>query len=368
MRVQVHLPGTRSAVAVAQQSRGDGNLRARGTRQAGMTLVELAIAMVVALLVLGTVAAVFAGTSRNRASLERAARLTENTQYAMHLLRDDVAQAGYYDTLTTSAGGFTWRTTDLCATAIGELGWSNPPGTAPPVNARIENAPVPISGVRAGAPSPACIPDRKTGTAILVVRFVGPDITPPAEARDGAFLQLSKCALETPNKLNLGVFSANPADFSLRNLGCGTLADVKRFVVRAYYVATCNRCGVDAIPTLKRAELIGDEIVVTPLAEGVENLQVEYGIDGDGDGTPDRYLEYPDAALGAAYGAWSNVMAVKLYLLARSADSEPGYRDTTKQFNLGPAGYTNPADDGHKRVLLTSLVRPMGPAGQRETQ
>jgi type IV pilus assembly protein PilW len=333
-----------------------------------MTLIELAIAMVVALLVLGTVATVFAGTSRNRASLERAARLTENAQYAMHVMRDDIAQAGYFDTLTTSAGGFAWRTPDPCATAIGDLGWSNPPGTAPPVNAKIENAPVPIFGVRAGDPSPGCIPDRKAGTAILVVRFVGPESTPPAEARDRSFLQLSKCALETPNKLNLGAFSNNPDHFTFRNIDCGTLADVKRFVVRAYYVATCNRCGVDAIPTLKRAELNGDEIVVTPLAEGIENLQVEYAVDGDGDGTPDRYLEYPDATLGAAYGAWSNVMAVKLYLLARSADAEPGYRDTTKQFNLGPAGYTNPAADGHKRVLLTSLVRPMGPAGQRETQ
>lgn len=333
-----------------------------------MTLVELAIAMVVALLVLATLATVFGGTSRNRASLERAARLTENAHYAMQVLRDDIAQAGYYDTLTTGAGGFTWRNTDPCATAIGDLGWSHPPGTIPPVNAKIENAPVPIAGVRADDPSPGCTPDRKPGTAILVVRFVGPEATPPAEARDGAFLQLSKCDLETPNKLNLGVFSGDPADFTMHNLGCGTLADVKRYVVRAYYVAACNRCGSDSIPTLKRAELAGDGIVVTPLAEGIENLQVEYGIDGDGDGTPDRFLEQPDAALGAAYGSWANVMAVRLYLLARSADPEPGYRDATKRFNLGPAGYTNPADDGHKRVLLTSLVRPMGPAGQRETQ
>jgi type IV pilus assembly protein PilW len=342
-------------------------MRAR-SRQAGMTLVELSVAMVVALMVLGALAAVFGGTSRNRTSLERAARLTENAQYAMQVLRDDVAQAGYYDTLTTTAGGFTWRTADPCATAIGDLGWSNPPGTTPPVNAKIENAPVPIFGVRAGDPSPLCIPDRKAGTAILVVRFVGPDATPPAEARGAAFLQLSKCDLETPNKLNLGVFSNDPRNFTLHNLGCGTFADVKRYMARAYYVATCNRCGVDTIPTLKRAELAGDGIVVTPLAEGVENLQLEYGIDGDGDGTPDRFLEQPDAALGAAYGAWSNVMAVKVYLLARSADAEPGYRDTSRQFNLGPAGYAKADDDGHKRVLLTSLVRPMGPAGQRETQ
>ena len=76
----------------------------------------------------------------------------------------------------------------------------------------------------------------------------------------------------------------------------------------------------------------------------------------------------PDPALGAGFGEWSNVMAVRLYLLARSTDVEPGYKDTTRRFNLGPAGYKAAPADGYKRVLLTSLVRPMNPAGQRETQ
>ena len=76
----------------------------------------------------------------------------------------------------------------------------------------------------------------------------------------------------------------------------------------------------------------------------------------------------PDPALGAGFGEWSNVMAVRLYLLARSIDVEPDYKDTTRRFNLGPAGYKVAPVDGHKRVLLTSLVRPMNPAGQRETQ
>ena len=348
----LHAPGT--------------HLSARGKhRQRGMTLVELVVAMAVALMVLGTVAALFAGTSRNRASLERAARLADNAQYAIQVLRDDIAQAGYYDTLTTSAGGFAWRTSDVCATAIGDLGWSHPAGTLPPVNAKIENAPVPIFGLRAADPSPDCIPDRSPGTAILVVRFVGPEATPVAAARGTPHLQLSKCEAETPNKLNLGAFSNDPASFTLHNVGCGTLADVKRFQVRAYYVARCNRCGVDTTPTLKRAELTADGIALTPLVEGVENLQVEYGLDASGDGTPERYLAYPDASLGAAYGAWANVMAVKLYVLARSTDAEPGYRDT-KQFNLGPVGYTQPANDGFKRILLTTLIRPMGPAGHRE--
>ena len=324
--------------------------------------------MTVALLVLGTVGVIFGGTSRNRASLERAARLADNAHYALDLLRHDVLQAGYYDTLTTNAGGFAWQLRDPCFTALADLGWSNPVGTPPAVNAKIESAPVPISGIRAADPTPACIPDRKPGTAILVVRFVGPEATVPAQASGAPFLQLAKCELETPNKLNLGAVSNDPAAFTLHSIDCATIADVKRFVVRAYYVASCDRCGVDTIPTLKRAELVGNAIVVTPLAEGVEDLQVEYGIDANGDGTPDRYVESPDPALGPGFGEWSNVTAVRLFLLARSTDVEPGYKDTTRQFNLGPAGYKAATADGHKRMLLTSVVRPMNLAGQRETQ
>jgi type IV pilus assembly protein PilW len=113
---------------------------------------------------------------------------------------------------------------------------------------------------------------------------------------------------------------------------------------------------------------VSNEIVVSSLVEGVENFQVEYGLDGNGDGTPDRFLELPDATLGAAFGEWSNVMAVKVYVLARATDAEAGYTDASKRFNLGPAGYKSVAADGYRRVLLTSLVRTMNLAGQRETQ
>jgi type IV pilus assembly protein PilW len=201
---------------------------------------------------------------------------------------------------------------------------------------------------------------------MLVVRYVGPAATARASASGAPYVQVSKCAADIANVQNLGVISSKPADFTVHNIDCASFADVKQYVVRTYYVASCDRCGVDTIPTLKRAELVGDAIVVTPVAEGIENLQIEYGIDANNDGTPDRYLDSIDATLGPAYGEWANVMAVRLYLLVRSTDVEPGYRDVTKQFNLGPAGYTAVAADGYKRTLLTSLVRPMGPAGQRE--
>jgi type IV pilus assembly protein PilW len=333
-------------------------------RLLGVTMVEVLVAMTVALLVLGTVSTVFLSTSRNRGNLERSARLIENAQYAMNVLRDDITQAGYYDTLTTA--GVNWRIPDPCATAMSELGWS-PPGTAPPTApVAMSNAPVPILGLRPADATPACTPDRKPGTAMLVLHYVGPAATAPVSVGGAPYLQLSKCASDVANVQNLGVFSTKRADFTLRNIDCGTLADIKQYVVHTYYVASCDRCGIDTIPTLKRAELVGNEIVVTPVAEGIENLQIEYGIDANNDGTPDRYLDAVDATLGPGYASWANVMAVRLYLLVRATDTETGYQDTTKQFNLGRAGYTAVAGDAYKRTLLTSLVRPMGPAGQRE--
>ena len=59
--------------------------------------------------------------------------------------------------------------------------------------------------------------------------------------------------------------------------------------------------------------------------------------------------------------------AVKLYVLARSTEAEPGYVDSAKTFDLGPAGVTLPAGDPYKRVLLTSIVRLNNSSGVRES-
>ena len=321
-------------------------------RQArGFTLIELMVAMTLAVLVIGGVAMVFASTSRNRADLERSSRLAENAHFALELLSDEVRVAGYFAEM--SFVGVAWQAPDPCATAPANLGWSRAPFTAP----------VSLAGYKGTDATPACLPNRMAGTPILVLRRVSVDPTPAANAKIDAYLQVSKCAADPKP----WIVSNQPADFTLRNLDCATVADIRRLTVRLYYVATCDDCGTDTIPTLKRAELVNGAISVTPLVEGVENLQVEYGFDADNDGNPDKFLAAPDATITPEYGQWSNVMAARFYVLLRSTELQPGYQDTTKRFNLGLAGYTNPANDGYKRVLMTSVVRLNNPAGQRET-
>ena len=321
------------------------------SRQRGMTLIELMVAMTLGLLVLGVVTTIFSGTSGNRAALERGGRLAENAAYALEVLGDEARMAGFF--AETNFTGVAWQVPDPCATLLTAQGWSTAPFTAP----------VPIAGYQGNDAVPGCISNRKAGTAVIVMRRSSAETTAQASATGAYFLQASKCASDPAS----WVFAGDPSRFTLHNLDCATIADIRESVVRSYYISTCNECGSDNVPTLKRVELIGTQMTITPLVEGVENLQVVYGFDTDGDGNVDIYRAGLSGVAGAADNDWSNVVAVKLYVLARTTEPEPGYVDSAKTFDLGPAGITQPAGDAYKRLLLTSLVRLNNSAGVRET-
>lgn len=321
-------------------------------RPRGLTLIELLVSMAIALIVLGAVAVTFSGTSGGRMEVERSGRLTENASYAMELLSEEIRLAGFIaDVLRTGAS---WQAPDPCATALADQGWSASP----------LQIPLPVVGYAAADTTPLCFAQRKAGTAALVMHRLAVDTTPVASATGAPFVQVSHCATEITTPM---VYSSTPADFTLHKLDCTTVSSPRAIVARGYYVASCNDCGHDTIPTLKRVELVGNAVVVTPLVEGIDNMQLAYGFDTNGDGNVDLFREGLSGTAGAPDNNWLNVVAVRIWLLGRSADVSPGYLDASKRFDLGPAGYTEVAKDGFKRVQLSSVARLVNPAGWRET-
>lgn len=327
------------------------SLAAPRVLQRGLTLIELLVACALGLLVLGGVALMFGGTTGNRLDVERSGRLTENAAYALELLSEEIRVAAYF--AETKQVGVTWQVPDPCATAIGSLGFAVAPFSLP----------VGIEGYRPSDPTPACLTHRKAGTAAIVVRRLDVDTTPPADATGAPFWQVSSCAADIVTL----AYSNTPAAFTMHQIDCAAIAPIRKVIVRAYYVSTCNDCGNDSTPTLKRAELVGNQIVVTPLVEGVDNLQIEYGFDTNNDGNADVYRDTLSGVAGAADNSWANVVAARIYVLGRSTDAATGYVDATKRFYMGPAGYTTVANDGYKRVQLAAMVRLNNPAGMRET-
>ena len=87
------------------------------------------------------------------------------------------------------------------------------------------------------------------------------------------------------------------------------------------------------------------------LVEGIENLQVEFGVDSNN--PPDYIPEFFTATPTATQ--LETAVAARIYLLSRSINELPGYTND-KTYVLGETTVAA-ADDGHyRRVLQTTVM------------
>lgn len=338
-------------------------------------MVEMMVALTLGMIVVAALAIVFNNASQSRKETERSGRQIENGHYAMRVVADDLMHAGYFAEFKPDALDTPATKPDPCATDVASL------KAALPLYVQGYDDPT-------GAFAPTCISDVRTGTDIVVVRRTSTCVRGTADC-DGAvagtpYFQASLCGSATElasiNSSDWFALDTIEANLNRTQRNCTTAADVHRYLTRIYYVANNDLPG-DRIPTLKRAELGVNASGVTvfkivPMVEGVENLQLEYGLDTDNDGSPDVFTANPDAyscAGSACVANWRNVTAARINLLVRNTEPTPGYADT-KVYTLGHKadGTDNvyPANgggfgDSYKRHVYQAEVRLNNPAGRR---
>ena len=335
----------------------------RPTASYGFSLVELMVAMTIGLIVLTVLATVFSQTSSGRVALERVTRLVENSRFAADIIGDDARHAGFYGTFMPPSDAVfndpspcSWNTADVT-----QLGWRHtivPPEYPAPLQGWDD----PIAGVVALA----CLPDRVPGTDVIAIRRVSSQtVAQGAVALTNVYVQATQC-------INDGVplvVSNTSASFTLRTAACdvANLANIRRYFVRVYYVASCNDCAPsDGIRTLKRMEVFNNVYRVVSLAEGVENLQFEYAFDTNDDGSPEQLLTTTTTATGTPTDRWSNVVAVRMHVLMRSSEAVPVANTTPGTFDLGPGHNAETCPNGFKCRLVSTTMRLNNIAGRRE--
>ncbi|OGS99241.1 MAG: hypothetical protein A3F73_06325 [Gallionellales bacterium RIFCSPLOWO2_12_FULL_59_22] len=345
------------------------NLRNR-TRQAGTSIVEMMISITIGLLILAGLSTILVSNSRARTEIERANRQIENGRYAMQLLGDDLRLAGYTAEFDPSNMTLPGALPDPCLVTLAALR---------------NTFMLHVQGVDNAASIPSCLSDVKPGTDILVIRRASTCKAGiagcTAAANDGTpYFQASLCfnnsELDVPINNNPGDYLGahyqldnNLANLTLSKRDCTTVADIQRFRTHIYFIANNNNAG-DGIPTLMRAELgpgsgsIPDFAIV-PLVDGIENLQIQYGIDlPTADGIPDSYMANP-----LTVADWGAVVSAKINLLARNTEPTIGY-SSDKTYTLGyDASDTlivaGPFGNNYKRHAYQSQVRLNNPAGRR---
>lgn len=336
--------------------------RVRRELQAGATLVELMIGITLGLMILAALLVVFSNTSRSRTELERTSAALENGRYALELLTEDLQLAGFYGEFMPTTAPPT-PLPDPCSTDLAV--WQS----ALAIHAQGFND---TTGI------PSCLPGtRVTGTDVLTLRRVRPCLAGTAGcdpvAAGEAYTQVAMCN-STPQPFVIGVAGAEP--FSLKEKDCASAAALRQYVVHTYFISSDNGAG-RAVPTLKRLELSAGAMREASLVEGIERIKFEYGIDTNGDGSADQFTADPDNFTYAGCTTcapavnWSNVMTIKVHVLARTLDLSAGYVDT-KIYTLGRDQLGNPVtlgplNDGYRRRVYTGVVRLMNPSTRKET-
>ena len=328
----------------------------------GFTLIELMVALAIGLLMAFGLVRVFASSSDSYRSLAQASQQIENGRYAIQALSDDLKHAGYYGEYSFPPAPTAVVLPSPCETA----------------NTATMKAGLPfhIQGYDNVAASPiACLDDANVlaGTDVLVIRRANTVTTAlGALVPNEVYMQANA---DSTNATNPVIALGTAANFTLTQKDAVTLSEIRKYRVIVYFVSPCSEpvggtlCNASAdggrpIPTLKRLSLAFDGAALTmrteAVAEGIENFQVDYGVDTDGDGLPDgAFLAAP-----ATVPAWGDVMSAQIHVLARTPEAMPGNVDT-KTYNLGTAGALTPGGN-FRRHLFTAQVRLVNPAGRRE--
>jgi len=334
----------------------------------GLTLIELMVAMTISLVLLLGVASLTASHSLSSRELEQTSRQIETGRYAVQAIGDDLTMAGFYGTFTPKGAAIS--TLDPCAVAVGSLGFDN---TTVPIT-----VPAAAYGYAPGTAKPSCLTNVQPNTSVIVVRRVTSTPTAVGAAVAGeTYLQASGCGTDP----KIFVIDTNTASFTLHLKDCTTVAPLRKYMVRIYYIASCSVCSgpkADTLPTLKVAELGGGAIAITSLAEGVQDLEPDYGVDIDNNGSADCYVADPgvdnSATCAGWAGApnwsaplqnWANVVTVRLHVLARNTDQSADWNDT-RIYQMGLAGSAGPFNDKYKRHAYSEVVRFANVAGMRE--
>jgi type IV pilus assembly protein PilW len=320
-----------------------------------MTLIELMVALAIgAFLMLGAITVFVQSRTAFRVT-ETMSRLQENARFALDTMEPDIRMAHFW--------GLTARTYLIQGRrGINEAaGIGNQTCTANFVinlNEAIDGTNNAYSWGCAASPVGGA---GMTNSDTLIVRRVAEDAIAPAALAacttcDNTFyIQSTRAQLG-----QIFVGKAIPAGYN------ATTSETHALSVSGYYVSTTS--SVQGLPSLRRKFLqangsIGDE----EIAVGVEDMQIELGIDTDVPGTPvapnpnrgsiDRYVNPDDALIdptNAGFNPNAEILAVRVWLRLRGERRENGLVDPTSyDYADRAAGVFN---DSVRRLLVSKTI------------
>jgi len=359
---------------------------ANGTRrrQGGVSLIELMISLLLSMLLIAGMVTVFGNNRVTYEFNQGLSRIQENARFSLDHIAYNARMAGYSGCLSEVAVYNNLSAPDTFRDDIENgIQGHNANGTAEG-QTFVAGATDPAPSGNLGAWTPALPAELNNrvipGSDVLIVRGVAgaahPLVTPfsdsaqlfvadPHDFLNGEILVVTDCQkasifqLTNSTAVGFGVnlVHSNSGTYTPGNAAptwgpeqdYGLGSEVARLQTHAFYVGR----GASGRPTLfqlRLQPLSGTASGFAPeeLVEGIETMQVRYGIDPDDDGAINNRVT------ADAVADWTRVLSVEVTLLARATD-EYGPETDTVVYNVAGTQF-NPVNDRRLRQVFSTSI------------
>lgn len=307
--------------------------------QRGFTLVELMIALTLGLLLVLGLSQVFIASKQGYRVQESSGRMQESVRFALEAIGREIRHADFWGGIEPS-----------------QIVDGLPASTSAPCNTRWHgNFARGIEGFEGAASSPVSgctVESYIPNSDVLAVRYADPNKLPTAAIiaeTDNAARLFFRSLVGRTGQAFLG------GDLSAAVTAVPELEGAFNYRYRSVVLSLGIPTTGPQIPTLYICDSQRRCGMTTgsnpdPLVEGVEQMQFEYGLDGNNDGIADRFS--PASSITTTQG-WAQVAAVRVGIILRG-DEIDDFSDTTTYSLPGGASYTPAAavQKFQRRVLV----------------
>jgi type IV pilus assembly protein PilW len=335
----------------------------------GFSLIELMLAMVIGLIIIGGVMSLYVSTRNTQRVSEDQLQLISDARFVINTISDDLRMAAYWGRASvTSSIRCTKKDSDTANPDAKCTGSDALPlATGDCENSwyiDLDNNAISASDNSSNYTLTCTSHNYKVGTDVLGVHYADP-VT--IESYPTNLLSASVTYIRSNydvGALFIGNVIPTTGAYDGLTKWDNTLLNKditqnRKLVANVYYVSN-DSDNVVGVPSLHRVELAPGPVMKDKmLLSGVADLQLEYGIDTDGDGSADTDVDASSLASALLNDKgqtdWSRVSSVKIWVLMRSPRVDrdlPAGAQTFTLGNEGPITYNN----GHRYYMVSSVV------------
>ncbi len=308
----------------------------------GFSLVELMVAMVIGLIVVGGAFSMHSTSRSTQHVTEVQMDMAADARFAIELIAYDLRQAGSWGG-TNKDSLIDCRTADTaCPTVPAAVTGDCATGWAYDLSS-------PIFASDGSNPhgGSSCIGDGEkyvAATDVLEIRYA--DANPPTLRAGQAYVR---------SNFTSGRIFVGATEPVLDGYNASPLTKNHELHAYAYYVSSFTDSDPDGIPSLRRVALVpgagAPKLEPQLLVSGVADFQVQFGIDTIGnDQIIDRYVN------AGAVADWQKVYAAKIWLLMRSDKVQKPGVGKEKTFSMAGVDKTVGGPGDYRYFMVSSVV------------